>query len=60
MNTYGFIGCGNMGGILASCCAKKHGENVLLCDHNHEKTTKIIQNYGALPASTQTIAEKAD
>ncbi len=55
-NKYGFIGCGNMGGILACACAEIHGQRVLLCDHNADKTDAIIAKTGA---NTATIAEIA-
>lgn len=60
MKTYGFIGCGNMGGILASCAAGRFGESVLLLDHNREKTEKIAAKFGARTANLTTIAAGCD
>ena len=56
MNTYGFIGCGNMGGILAACCAKRFGADTLLCDHNTNKTAAIAEKTGAIPTDAEQIA----
>ncbi len=60
MNTYGFIGCGNMGGILASRAAEVFGEHVLICDHNTEKTQKITAKYGATMSDMDEIAKKCN
>ena len=56
MNTYGFIGCGNMGGILAANCARIFGKRTLLCDLDTEKTKKIADETGAQTATLEEIA----
>lgn len=57
MNTFGFIGCGNMGGILATCCAEIFHSNTLLCDHNADKVEKIASKTAAKQASVLEIAQ---
>ena len=58
---FGFIGCGNMGGALASAVAKvASGENMLLCDASAEKAEALAVSTGAAVVSLATIAEKAD
>ena len=53
----GFIGCGNMGGILAANCAKTFGNRTLLCDLDAEKTKKIADQTGAKVADMTEIAQ---
>lgn len=60
MATFGFIGCGNMGGALARAVAKKvGGENVLLADLNDEKCAALADELGARVATAREIAESA-
>ena len=48
MNTFGFIGCGNMGGALASAIAKTvAGEQIVLCDASVEKAQALSKKLGA-------------
>ena len=56
MNTYGFIGCGNMGGILAACAAKNAGARVLLHDKHSEKIKPLVQKYGAKAATMGEVS----
>lgn len=55
-NKYGFIGCGNMGGILANACAEVWGSRVWLCDHNADKTAAISAKTAAKAADISEIA----
>ena len=55
-NKYGFIGCGNMGGILALGCAEVMGSHTLLCDRSAEKTAAIAEKTGARTADLSEIA----
>ena len=56
MNTYGFIGCGNMGGILATCCAEAFPQNTLLCDHDNSKAAALANQTGATAAEIEALA----
>lgn len=48
MKTFGFIGCGNMGGALASAVAKTvKGEELLFCDASLEKAQDLASKFGA-------------
>ena len=56
MYTAGFIGCGNMGGALATAAAKKiGGENKLIADFNTEKTTALSKATNAKISTNETI-----
>ncbi len=56
----GFIGCGNMGGVLASVAAKSlGGSRVLAADHNPGKTEALREIWGVLPSSASEIAKTA-
>ena len=55
----GFIGCGNMGGVLAAVAAKAiGGDNVLVFDKHPEKTGKLSLNYGCKQSEKPEIVEK--
>ena len=57
----GFIGCGNMGGILARAAAKAiGGENVTLYDPAKEKTEAIRAEYGCRITDLKTLAEECE
>ena len=57
--TAGFIGCGNMGGVLAGVAAKAlGGDNVCVFDKHPEKTGKLSLNYGCKNAAMPEILEK--
>ena len=48
MKQFGFIGCGNMGGALASAVAKNvSGQDILLCDASLEKAQALAAALGA-------------
>ncbi|MBE6552973.1 MAG: pyrroline-5-carboxylate reductase [Ruminococcaceae bacterium] len=58
---FGFIGCGNMGGALASAVAKTvGGANILLCDRFSEKVESLAMSTGARASSVAEIAETCD
>ncbi len=55
--TFGLIGCGNMGGALASAVAKTVlGAQITLCDACAEKAQKLADAYGARVADAKTVA----
>ncbi|MBQ8213150.1 MAG: pyrroline-5-carboxylate reductase [Clostridia bacterium] len=61
MTKFGFIGCGKMGGALASAVSKAvGGENILLCDAFVEKAESLAATLGAKTADAQTLAETCD
>lgn len=54
---YGFIGCGNMGGVLAAVAAKSvGGESVLTADFDGAKLQKLKEQAGTVPSTTAEIA----
>ena len=54
--TFGFIGCGNMGGALAQAVAKTvSGNNVLLCDASTEKAEALAKATGGSVVSLATL-----
>lgn len=56
---FGFIGCGNMGGALASACLKTvDGKKVAVCDFDETKVRKF-QAQGATPSTAEEIAKEA-
>lgn len=59
--TYGFIGCGNMGGALAQAAAKAvGGENILLADTDLQKASALAEKIGATVVDSDTIAKECD
>lgn len=68
----GFIGCGNMGGVLASVAAKSFGikfdENgkavcggqVLAADLSEAKVQALAERFGCTPSNSAEIAESCD
>jgi len=62
MATFGFIGCGNMGGALARAMRKNiDGSDIVLTNRSLEKAEKLAQELGcAVAPDNQRIAEKAD
>ncbi len=58
MITAGFIGCGNMGGALASAAAKAiGGKYILLSDFMQEKADALAEKISAHSSDNKTIAE---
>lgn len=61
MKTYGFIGCGNMGGALCKACAKTiDPKNIYVADHFKEKAEEFAASIGAVAGDNKTIAEQCD
>ena len=66
----GFIGCGNMGGVLAAVAAKSlgltpglksravDGPAVLVTDHNKDKVDHLVETFGCKASSAEEIARK--
>ncbi len=56
---YGFIGCGNMGGVLVGVAAKAvGGEKVAVCDHNEGKTSALKEKFGVSVVAPKTITRE--
>lgn len=56
-DTFGFIGCGNMGGALASAVAKTvSGTQITLCDASPEKVERLAASFGARVTDAATLA----
>lgn len=61
MATYGFIGCGNMGGALAIGVCKAVGpEKVMLSNRTPKKAEDLAKNLGCVATSVSDIVENAD
>ena len=59
--TFGFIGCGNMGGALARAVAKTVScECILLCDASVQKADALAGEIGAERVSAEGIVQSAD
>lgn len=59
--TFGFIGCGNMGGALASAVAKSvGGESLLLCDAFAEKAEALAKSCGASVSTAKNVAKSCN
>ena len=55
----GFIGCGNMGGALASAVCKIAGkENVYISGKNHDKLTDTAKKLGVIKSTNEEIVKK--
>jgi pyrroline-5-carboxylate reductase len=55
--TFGFIGCGNMGGSLVKAVSNAgFGSEILLADHFKEKVDALALETGAKASDTKTIA----
>ena len=58
---YGFIGCGNMGGALATAAAKAVGGSaVYLADPDGEKTAALAKKIGGQISCNDEIARTCD
>ena len=56
--TFGFIGCGNMGGALAAAAAKTlGGEALILADHDREKAAALASRLGSHCGSNEEAAQ---
>lgn len=58
---YGFIGCGNMGGALATAVSKAvNSADVLISDMNKQKAEDLARTIGATATSTEALVAEAD
>ena len=56
--SFGFIGCGNMGGALASAVAKTvDGNKIAVCDYDEKKTNALKENFGVCVEQIKTLAK---
>ena len=61
MSKIGFIGCGNMGGALASAVVREiGGASVLLCDADTDKAARLASKIGATSVSLDKVVKDAD
>ncbi|MBQ9804968.1 MAG: pyrroline-5-carboxylate reductase [Clostridia bacterium] len=57
---FGFIGCGNMGGALATAVAKTVGGNAIaLCDADAQKAAMLAERIGAQVSDLASVASTA-
>lgn len=56
----GFIGCGNMGGALATAVSKTGNYELLLADISADKASQLAANTNGKACKTQDIAELCD
>ncbi len=58
---FGFIGCGNMGGALASAVAQAVDPvKIAVCDSNPEKTGALVKKYGVCETDIRTLAKRSE
>ena len=58
---FGFIGCGNMGGALASAAAKTiAAKNLAVCDADPEKVAAFVRGGQASAANAAEVARESD
>ena len=56
--TFGFIGCGNMGGALVKAVANTiNAKQIALCDQNADKAAALADGVGAVTADIRTLAQ---
>ena len=55
----GFIGCGNMGGALASAAAKS-GREILLADNDFEKRDSLCERLSAKASDNAEVCCECD
>ena len=61
MATFGFIGTGNMGGILArAVCKSFPADRILLANRSAEKAAALAKDLGCKAADNETVAETAE
>ena len=61
MKTYGFIGCGNMGGALArAVCRVTDPKNVYLANRSKDKADALAKELGASVSTNEEIAKACD
>ncbi|GGE28312.1 pyrroline-5-carboxylate reductase [Streptococcus himalayensis] len=59
MTKIGFIGLGNMGGLLARIVSKNHDAEMILANRSPEKASTIAQEIGGQAVSNQEVFEQA-
>ena len=58
---FGFIGCGNMGGALATAARQAlAGENILLANRTPEKAVALAKKLGARAVDNAEAAARSD
>ena len=58
--TFGFIGCGNMGGALVSAVSKNvDGAKIAVTDYCQDKVTALVDRLGVTPATANEIARES-
>ena len=55
---FGFIGCGNMGGAMASAGSRAVGEGVLLSNRTPDKAPGLAERLGARASNNETVAAR--
>ena len=60
MNTFGFIGCGNMGSAIAKAVAKSGAERILLSNRTVSKAKALAEDIGANVSSNIEIAKSCN
>ncbi len=59
--TFGFLGCGNMGGALAQAAAKAiPADRLAVCDADPSKTAELTRRRQATAADAQTVARESE
>ena len=57
---FGFIGCGNMGGALASAVAKTVcAKEIAVCDYDEKKTTALKDTYGVCVENAPSLVKNS-
>ncbi len=57
---FGFIGCGNMGGALASAVASANdASSVAVCDYFPEKVQSLVDKFGVIASNTSDLAAES-
>ena len=59
MATFGFIGCGNMGGAIAAAVAKAHDpRDLMVSSKSHDSALRFAAEHGMVAADNTTIARE--
>ena len=56
----GFIGCGNMGGAIATAVSKSEGVELYLADYSREKSLALSKKINATPFTNKEIAAECN
>ncbi len=58
--TFGFLGCGNMGGALVSAASKSiSGDRLAICDGDSSKTDAFVKSNKAIATTAKQIAQNS-